>query len=143
MRLSRECRYAILGLALLARKPAGTIIEVAHVAEKADLPAPFLAKTFGKLTHYGVLVSFRGKQRGYALARPADEISIGQIIQAIEGPDVFDRCVFGTVCDEDDPCPMHTSWSSLKSAIAEVMSTTTLRDIAAQIGVRASASSPP
>lgn len=130
MKLSRESRYAMRGLALLAAQPAGTILQVSEVAERAGLPGPFLAKTFGKLTRHGLLTSFRGKQRGYALARPANEIRLKEILEAVDGPDILERCIFWTEgCDDDNPCPLHDSWKALKPLIRKAMDRTTLEDV--------------
>lgn len=133
MRLSKESRYAIIGMEVLAGKPEGTILEVAQVAAEAGLPAPFLAKIFGKLTRHGILTSHRGKERGYALARPPREVKLRSVLEAVDGPDLFERCVFWTdTCDEVNPCPLHESWKSLRPLIAEAMSKTTLADLAAR-----------
>jgi Rrf2 family protein len=136
VKLSRESHYAILGLSVLA-SDAGTIMEVSQVAEKAGLPAPFLAKTFGKLTHQGILRSHRGKERGYSLARPASEVTLKEILEAVDGADLFERCIFWTeICDESNPCPLHNSWKGLKSQISKAMVETSLADIAADASLR-------
>lgn len=133
MKLSRESRHAIVGLAVLAGKPMGTVTEVAQVAEEADLPAAFLAKIFHKLTHDGILTSFRGRERGYALARPPSEIMIREILEAIDGKDLFDRCIFFTeTCDARSPCPLHDTWLHLRAPIIASMSTTSLADVAGE-----------
>ena len=135
MKLSRETRHAIVGLTVLAAKPAGTVMEVAQVAEEADLPAAFLAKIFHKLTHHGILTSFRGRERGYALARLPDEIMIRQVLEAIDGHDLFDRCIFWTeTCDARNPCPLHDTWMHLRAPIIASMSTTSLADVAGGAG---------
>lgn len=134
MKLSRESRHAIVGLAVLAGKPTGTVVELAQVAEEAALPAAFLAKIFHKLTHHGILTSFRGRQRGYALARCPRDISIREILEAIDGQDLFERCIFLTeTCDARNPCPLHDTWSRLRVPIIESMSTTSLADVAGEV----------
>lgn len=130
MKLSRESRYAVIGLAVLAARPQGTILEASQVAEQAGLPAPFLAKIFGKLTRHGILVSHRGKIRGYALAKPAERIQIRHVLEAVDGPDIFERCVFWTeACDEANPCPLHYSWKDIKPLITQRMTETTLAQV--------------
>ena len=131
MKLSTESRYAVVGLAFLASRP-GAILEVAQVAEGANLPAPFLAKIFGKLSHRGIIRSHRGKERGYSLARAAADISMKEILEAVDGADIFDRCIFWSdTCDGDDPCPLHDMWKPLKSQISERMATTSLAEVGA------------
>ena len=135
MKLSRESRYAVQGLSYLAHQPAGTVVDVAHVAGETDLPAPFLAKIFRKLTLHGVLTSHSG--RGYELAHSAEEITAAQILEAIEGPDLFQRCVFWSeTCSDEHPCPFHPAWRTIRPRITYAMHTTTLRDLASDPLVR-------
>lgn len=138
MKLSKESRYAVIGLSALAAKPPGTVLEVSQVAEEAGLPAPFLAKIFGKLTRYGVLTSHRGKTRGYSLAKPSSELTVRQVLEAVDGPDLFDRCIFWTeTCNDENPCPLHNSWKDIKPIIAQRMAQVTLDRIAADGGLAA------
>lgn len=132
MKLSTESRYALLALGVLAAQPPGTVVEAAHAAEAAGVPAPFLAKTFAKLTRHGILLSHRGRVRGYELARPAPDLSLKEVLEAIDGPDLFERCVFWTdTCDETQPCPLHPAWKDLRPRITASMAETTLADVAA------------
>ena len=134
MKLSRESRYAIVGLSVLAGKPAGTVVGVAPLAEAAALPAPFLAKIFHKLTHHGILTSFRGRQRGYALARPAGDITISEVLEAVDGHDLFRRCIFvSETCDEHNPCPLHDTWAPIMASTIDAMAQTTLADLAIEV----------
>ena len=131
MKLSRESRYAVQGLSYLAHQPTGTVVDVAKVAQETDLPAAFLAKIFRKLTLYGVLTSHSG--RGYELTRIATKISAAQILEAIEGPDLFERCVFWTdTCSDDHPCPFHPAWKDIRPQITDAMHATTLSDLASE-----------
>lgn len=133
MKLSTESRYAVLALVALAREPQGSVLEVSMVAERAAVPAPFLAKIFAKLTRYGILTSHRGRVRGYALTRAAQELTLKEILEAIDGPDLFERCVFWTeTCDADNPCPLHPAWQHLRPKITEAMAQTTLADVAGE-----------
>lgn len=130
MKLSTESRYAVLALTVLAREPSGTVIEAGAVAERADVPTAFLAKIFAKLTRHGILISHRGRVRGYELARPADELTLKALLEAIDGPDLFERCVFWTeTCDADNPCPLHPAWQHLRPTITAAMEGTTLAQV--------------
>ncbi len=77
------------------------------------------------------MLSSRGAIRGYTLARQRKEIKLREIILAIEGSDVFDRCIFWSQrCVESDPCPMHFRWKRLKKEImGQLMERTTLADL--------------
>jgi DNA-binding IscR family transcriptional regulator len=114
MRLTRESRYAIEALVVLADVPLGEMMEAREIAELADLPAPFLSKILRLLALGGVVRSRRGK--GYALARTPDEIALADVLRAVEGGDVI--------------CPLHFRWSELKPGIQDSMGAVTLADIA-------------
>lgn len=135
MKLSAESRYAVAALSYLASQPNGTIAEAATVAAETGLPAPFLAKIFPKLTRHGLVSSHRGRQRGYALASPPDSITLRAVLEAIEGPDLFARCVFwGEVCSDAEPCPLHKTWATLRPSIAGAMDELTIADVAPPAG---------
>jgi DNA-binding IscR family transcriptional regulator len=64
------------------------------------------------------------------LARPAKDIKIKEIFLAIEGADLFDRCIFwGERCADADPCPMHTRWKPVRKQMIDMMEETTLADL--------------
>ena len=131
MKLSQESAYGIEGLLVLATMPAGTQMLLSDIAVSRGLPQSFLAKIFQKLGHQGLVRSFRGATRGYALARPAGEIKLGEILLATEGPDFLKRCVFWSrYCADANPCPLHNSWKEVKDQIIErLMTHTTLADL--------------
>lgn len=134
MKLSRESRYGLRGLAYLARKPAGTILQAAELAEAADLPPVFLSKIFRKLTRHGILRSYRGRVRGYALARSPRDISVRQVLEAIEGPDLFQRCVFWSdACSDDNPCLLHDTWRTVRPMVADLMERVSIQEIATHL----------
>ena len=132
MKLGRESAYAIEGLLVLAKKPLGTAMLLRDIAASRGVPKSFLAKIFQKLTRSGIVSSSRGAIRGYALARRPKEIKVKEIFVAIEGPDLFDRCLFWSDrCADSNPCPMHFRWKRVKQlVIGELMDRTTLADLA-------------
>lgn len=69
-------------------------MQLAAIAGVQGLPQSFLAKIFQKFTQYGLVRSFRGATRGYTLSKPAAEISLREVLEAIEGPEIFDHCIF-------------------------------------------------
>jgi Rrf2 family iron-sulfur cluster assembly transcriptional regulator len=131
MKLSRESEYALHGLAFLARQRPGTVLTLRTIARAQHLPPVFLAKIFRKLARCGVLVSSRGGRRGYALARPAAQITIREILEAVEGSGVFTRCVFwSNRCSDERPCVLHDLWKTVRPRVIDLMTATTLRDLA-------------
>ena len=131
MRLSRESEYGLEGLIFLAKQPPGTVMPLSEIAQTQGLPQYFLAKIFQKLVQHGIVRSYRGRQRGYALARPPQEIRLKEVLEAIEGPDLFDRCIFWSdQCADINPCLLHDRWKKLKPRLVKMMERTTLKDLA-------------
>lgn len=131
MKLSRESRYGLAGLVYLAAQPPGALLQAARLAEAEGLPPMFLAKILRKLTRHGILRSFRGRQRGYALARAPRDISVREVLEAIEGPDLFERCVFWSdLCSEAEPCLLHDTWKTVRPVMASLMDHISLEDVA-------------
>ena len=131
MKLSKESRYAIEGLMVLARNRTGTPMQLRGIAQAAGAPPNFLAKIFQKLNRANIVISSRGAVRGYALADRPDAIKMKDIFAAVEGDDVFDRCIFWSDrCTDLSPCPMHFEWKSVRDGITRLMQRTTLADLA-------------
>ena len=130
MKLSRESEYGIQGLIHLAQQPAGTVMQLAAIADAQALPQSFLAKIFQKFTQYGLVRSFRGATRGYTLGRPADEITLKEVLEAVEGPGFFERCIFwSNRCAEENPCVLHEGWKQIKPTLTAMMEETTVQDL--------------
>ena len=143
MKLNRESEYGIRALVFLAKQEPGMVFMSSAIAQAQQLPQGFLAKIFQKLTQHGLLLSYRGKQRGYALARPPERIFLKEIVEAIEGPDLFDRCIFWSdKCLDSDPCLLHDWFKDVKPKLDEMMSQTTLADMAEKDSSAAAMSSP-
>jgi Rrf2 family iron-sulfur cluster assembly transcriptional regulator len=131
MKLGKDSRYAIEGLVVLAKSPFGTKMQLRDIADAAGVPPNFLAKIFQKLNRANIVASSRGVVRGYALARRSKAVNVKDILLAVEGSDIFDRCVFWSDrCAEATPCPMHIHWKRVRQSIAALMKRTTVADLA-------------
>ena len=132
MKLGRESEYAVAGLLALAKIPFGTTMLLRDIAISGKVPQSFLAKIFQKLARAGILRSSRGAIRGYALARKPNQVKVKEIFLAIEGPDLFERCIFWRErCADSNPCSKHFRWKRMRNrVIGELMERTTLADIA-------------
>lgn len=140
MTFSRECEYALEGLAALATEAGSRPLMLSEIAAREKLPHSFLSKIFQKLLRHGLVVSLRGVQRGYTLAREARAIPLRSIIEAIEGPDLFDRCVFPhRRCGEEHPCLVHPAWQDVRPQVQAAFERTSLQDL---VNARAAATSP-
>lgn len=133
MILSRESQYGLEALIVLARQAEGKVMLRHQIAQAGHLPAGFLARTLQKLRRHNLVSSHRGAVRGYALARPAHEIRLREIFEAIEGPMVFRRCIF-SACRASDPrpCRLHEEWVRISGMLQGVMAETTLAQVASR-----------
>lgn len=130
MTFSRECEYALRGLAALVAEGGGRPLMLAEIAAREGLPQSFLSKIFHKLLKHGLLVSHRGVQRGYTLAREPRAIPLRVVLEAIEGPDLFERCVFSHGhCGEDAPCLIHLAWRDVRPQVQAAFEKTSLQDL--------------
>lgn len=130
MRLSRASAYGLEALVFLAKQPRGTIRLINEIAGAQGLPQSFLAKIFQKFVRHGLVRSFRGRQRGYALAKSPGEILLREILEATEGPDMFDQCIFwNDRCGIAQSCRLHSRWKETKLQVRRMMERTTLEDL--------------
>ena len=85
--LSQKAKYAIKALLVLARaQQSGTFAQARDISERENIPKKFLDLIFFELRRHGLVVSSRGREGGYALAKPAADISIAAIVRAVDGP---------------------------------------------------------
>jgi len=107
------------------------LIRAQEIAEAENLPAPFLAKLLQQLARSGVLVSVKGPKGGFGLARPPQEISLMEVVSAVDGEEGFKRCAVGLAeCTDETPCPLHDTWKPLRLQILDYMSGRSLADLA-------------
>src|SRR4051794_6209194 len=100
---------------LAARAADGESILLEQLVAGTDLPRDFVAKLFQRLVKGGLLRSAKGRGGGFALPRPAHQITLMQIIEVMEGPQCFDRCVVGLEkCSDTMPCPQHDLYKPIR-----------------------------
>ena len=136
MLLSRACEYALQALLYIAAAPNGKYILAREIAEHHDLSYHFLGKILQGLVKNGLLTSQKGPGGGFMLAKSASEITLLEVIHAIEGPNVLEGCVLGLPrCGEPNPCPVHYHWAQVKEQIYNMFASQTvaqLLDVAKQ-----------
>jgi len=92
MRLSHLADYAVVLMTAAARRPAGLRLSATELAQDTGVPLPTAQKLMGQLAGAGLLSSARGVSGGFALARPAAEITLADIVEAVEGPIAMTQC---------------------------------------------------
>ncbi len=131
-RLNRLTDYGVVVLSRMSRNP-NDLRTAPQISQETGVPLPTVAKLLNALAHEHLIESHRGATGGYTLKRPAAEISVAEIIQALEGPIALTACVEGS---EDDCgvaalCPMRGNWDRVNKAIYGALSEVTLADMAA------------
>jgi Rrf2 family protein len=115
--VTSKSRYAVVALAELARSGEAPV-PIAQVAERREMPVQFLEQLFSTLRRDGLLTSQRGVKGGYTLARPADQITVLEVVQALDGKVGEEASEAGGI------------WAEGVDALRSVFRTTTIADIA-------------
>ncbi len=101
-----------------------------EVAKELKIPRHFLAKVVQKLAKAKIIYSKRGKNGGFILKKSPDKLKIIDIVLALEGDDLFKKCVLGLPsCSDKNPCPVHQNWSIIREQIKQMLSDRTLSEL--------------
>jgi Rrf2 family protein len=134
MIFSSATEYAIRGLSELAGRNSDSPVMLDDLVAGTGLPRDFVAKIFQKLVRAGILRSAKGRGGGFALARPQHEVTLLDIVQAVEGPQLLDACVVGLEkCNDTMPCAQHDLYKPIRQRLKDYLTTTTLADLAASL----------
>jgi FeS assembly SUF system regulator len=130
IRMSKLTDYAIVILAHLARSQ-GTLT-AQELAARSRVPLPTVSKLAKELSKAGLVVSHRGRNGGYGLARPAEQISVAEIVEALEGPIALTECAKPDkgACGIEDTCLARESWDPVSRAIETALRGLPLSSIA-------------
>lgn len=127
---SKGCEYAIKALALMGDPEAR--YRAADICRKARIPESFSRKVFQMLVRGRFLEAVTGPGGGYRLRSGVCDVSILDIIKAVDGVKSLERCVMGlSVCSDKKPCLMHSSWMNAKPYLIRELEEKKLRDIMA------------
>jgi Rrf2 family iron-sulfur cluster assembly transcriptional regulator len=132
MRLSTQADYAVRVVYELALRSPGTVVQTREIAEAQDAPEGYLAKVVQALARAGLLRTVRGSRGGIVLARPAAEISVLEVCEAIEGPTTFHRCAQRAEPCADGPCGTHDFWTRIESLLTHELENTTFAALVSQ-----------
>jgi Rrf2 family iron-sulfur cluster assembly transcriptional regulator len=116
--MSKACSYGIRAAIYIAAQEDREFVSIREISEKLNISFYFLAKILRILTQSRILQSYRGPRGGVALARPADSVSLYEIVNVIDGPELFTECILGLDrCGDANPCPLHLQWEELRDHI--------------------------
>jgi Rrf2 family protein len=124
MQITRQADYAVRAVMYLAQLGPNEKASTSQIAEEKDIPLSFLAKIIAQLSVAGLLQTMRGARGGVTLARAPQEISLLEVVEAIDGPIMLNECVNGSFeCSQID-CPMHTIWVEAQENLVERLRST-------------------
>jgi len=131
MEISRRTDYGVRIVLHLATLPQDERAVAHNIADRQKIPRPFLAKIISQLCLAGLLTTYRGAGGGVALAKPAAEITLLEVVEALEGSIRLNRCVIRPDdCPRNSYCPVHLVWSKAQADLVDRLSSTTFETLA-------------
>ena len=130
MLISQACKYGIRAVLYLAQHDPGPLLS-RDIAKALTIPEHFLAKILQDLSKAKLLHSSKGRGGGFRLARPARDIKLLEIVQAIDGQHFGEECVLGLpACSGTSPCALHSRWAFIKRDILQMMTAQSIEGLA-------------
>lgn len=129
IRLTKQADYGILLMTQFARSGISALLSTTDLATRSRLSPPMVNKTLKLLQRAGLLVSHRGVNGGYRLARDAGSITLEDIIEAMDGPIALTEChehAGGAECGISTTCPTRVNWGVINNAIRDSLAGITL-----------------
>jgi Rrf2 family protein len=126
MQITRQADYALRAVIYLSKLKPEERAATSHIAQEQKIPPSFLAKIVSQLSVAGLLQTSRGARGGVSLARSPEEITVLDVVEAIDGPISLNECAScGGVCTFGDECPMKPVWSETQSELVTRLKTIT------------------
>jgi Rrf2 family protein len=130
LEITRQADYALRATMEVARMDFGERAPTATIAERQNIPLPFLAKIVSQLVVRGILEATRGASGGVSLARPAKTITMLEVVEAIDGPITINRCTRDpAVCELSVSCPLCEIFTEAQQALVTKLEGTTLHQL--------------
>lgn len=131
MRMSAKAEYAVRAMVQLAAADDGVLVKTEDLARAQGIPAQFLVDILSDLRSYRLVRSHRGREGGYALARPAAEIGIADVLRCIDGPLASVRDIgLGDLPYSGPTASLTDVWRALRASMRSVLEQTSLADVA-------------
>jgi Rrf2 family iron-sulfur cluster assembly transcriptional regulator len=131
MRLTTKGRFAVTAMVDLAMRQTRGPVTLAAISERQHISLSYLEQLFGKLRRHNLVTSVRGPGGGYNLARSAGEVTIAEIVKAVDEPLDATQCGGKENCHDDRRCMTHDLWATLNEKMHEYLSSVSLGDLIA------------
>ena len=129
MRLTTKGRFAVTAMADLAERHGKGPVTLASISERQKISLSYLEQLFGKLRKHNIVIAVRGPGGGYYLARPASEISVADIIVAVDEEIDATLCGGMANCDDNKQCSTHDLWMGLNAILHKYMAGVNLQQL--------------
>lgn len=136
MKLTTRGRYAVTAMLDLALHEGGGPVALGDISARQDISLSYLEQLFAKLRRGGLVVSTRGPGGGYRLSRPAPEIAVSQVIDAVDENVEYTRCGGKRNCQKQERCLTHDLWESLSLHVRSFLDDVTLGSLMERPAVR-------
>lgn len=131
MRLTTKGRFAVTAMIDLAMRHGAGPVTLAGISERQKISLSYLEQLFGKLRRKGLVESVRGPGGGYCLAKPMSDISVADVILAVDEPLDATQCGGKENCDDDQRCMTHDLWANLNARIYDYLAMVNLEQLVA------------
>ncbi len=126
MQITKQADYALRAVMFLAKLEDGDKASTKDIAESQQIPPSFLAKIISQLSIAGLIQTSRGAHGGVSLAKPGGDVSIMDVVEAIDGPLVLNECTTAPhLCPLGDSCPLNKIWCETRQEIYDRLSSAT------------------
>ena len=126
MQITRQADYALRAVIFLSRLDGDQKASTSAIAEEQKIPPSFLAKIVSQLSLAGLIQTSRGARGGVSLARPAEDISVLDVIEAIDGPVLLNECAGNpNSCPFGENCPLQKIWCDTRQELVSRLSSAT------------------
>lgn len=129
MQVSTRGRYGLRALVDMALHATEGPMALRVIAGRQGISESYLEQVFTSLRKTGLVRASRGSQGGYELGRPAGEITVGEILRALEGPIIPVHCVGDSRCEREKYCITRSFWEELRDKINGFLDSTSLQDL--------------
>lgn len=130
--LTQSGDYAVRAVLMIARRGEARLLKSREIAEEMDIPGQYAPQVLALLVRVGILDATSGPAGGYRLRKPACDLSLLEVIRAVEGPLERERCVLaGGPCDWEAVCPLHPTWHEIEESVIRQLASTTFEQLAA------------
>jgi Rrf2 family protein len=130
MQITRQADYAVRAVLFLTNLDENERVATSTIAEKQKIPPSFLAKIISQLSIAGLLHTSRGARGGVTLARDAGDISLLDVVEAIDGPIQLNECVDASgACSFEDGCPMKSAWCDAQEDLVKRLKNTNFSEM--------------